>query len=92
MIGAGSHIPIMKWLPVMLRTLFYFVIGVALLYIPWVPLWTNNFFIAHYAWISVIGQNDYIRGAISGVGLADIWLAYEEFMRLAHSAGKGSPR
>lgn len=72
----------------MLRAIFYFVIGVALLYIPWIPLWTNNYFVLHYAWVSVIIQNDYFRGAISGVGLADIWLAYEELMRLLHSAEK----
>ncbi|HEV2498461.1 MAG TPA: hypothetical protein VGY31_02625 [Terriglobia bacterium] len=72
----------------MLRAILYFVIGVALLYIPWVPLWTNNYFVLHYAWVSVIVQNDYFRGAISGVGLADIWLAYEELMRLLHSAEK----
>ncbi|MGH9345564.1 MAG: hypothetical protein ACRD19_17590 [Terriglobia bacterium] len=72
----------------MLRILLYIVIGVALLYIPWVPLWTNNFFVLHYAWISVIVQNDFFRGAISGIGLADIWLAYEELMRRVHSAEK----
>ncbi|HEV2416792.1 MAG TPA: hypothetical protein VGX94_03240 [Terriglobia bacterium] len=72
----------------MLRAILYFVIGVALLYIPWVPLWTNNYFVLHYACVSVIAQNDYFRGAISGVGLADIWLAYEELMRLLHSAEK----
>lgn len=72
----------------MLRAILYFVIGVALLYIPWVPLWTNNYFVLHYAWVSVIAQNDYFRGAISGVGLADIWLAYEELMRLLRSAEK----
>lgn len=72
----------------MLRAILYFVIGVALLYIPWVPLWTSNYFVLHYAWVSVIVQNDYFRGAISGVGLADIWLAYEELMRLLHSVEK----
>ncbi|MGH9353708.1 MAG: hypothetical protein ACRD2G_16370 [Terriglobia bacterium] len=72
----------------MLRTLLYLLIGVALLYTPWVPLWTNNFFVVHYTWVAVIAQNDYVRGAISGVGLADVWLAYEELMRLVHSVEK----
>lgn len=72
----------------MLRALVYFVIGVALLYIPWIPIWTGNFFALHYAWVSSLMQNDFLRGAISGVGLADVWLAYEELMRLMRSSEK----
>jgi hypothetical protein len=82
----------MKWILVMLRIALYFVLGVALLYSPWIPLWMSNFFLVHYEWVSAIGHNDYVRGAVSGIGLADIWLAFEEIRRLSHSADKGAPR
>jgi hypothetical protein len=55
-----------------------FTMGVLLLFSPWASLWTSNFFVYHYAWLKELVRNDYIRGAVSGLGLADIGLgAYE---------------
>lgn len=67
----------MKWIAVMARILFYFSIGVVLFYSPWTSIWSNNFFLAHYAWIAAAAHNDFVRGAISGIGLANIWLAID---------------
>lgn len=72
----------------MLRALIYLAAGVALLYIPWTNVWTDNFFVVHSTWISALAQNDFFRGAISGIGLADIWLAYEELMQWGRGAEK----
>ena len=63
-------------------TVFYimlcFGMGIVLLLAPWLPDWTGNFFAQHYLWIKVLAHNDYVRGGISGIGLADLCLgAYE---------------
>ncbi|MGH9407373.1 MAG: hypothetical protein ACRD3D_16260 [Terriglobia bacterium] len=71
----------MKRLVVMLRVLLYLALGLALLYCPWLPVWTNNFFLTHHTWLSSAAHNDYVRGAISGVGVIDVWLAFEEVRR-----------
>jgi ABC-type spermidine/putrescine transport system permease subunit I len=55
-----------------------FSMGVVLLFSPWLPSWMGNFFVHHYAWVKELARNDYVRGAVSGLGLADLGLgAYE---------------
>jgi hypothetical protein len=63
-------------------TVFYimlcFTMGVLLLFSPWLPVWTSNFFVYHYVWVRELAHNGYIRGMVSGLGLGDIGLgAYE---------------
>ena len=71
-------------------TVFYimlcFAMGLVLLFAPWFPNWTNNFFAHHYSWVDALAHNDYLRGGISGVGLADVGLgAYESKRFRRHS-------
>jgi hypothetical protein len=65
-----------------LLTILYIVIcfemGVFLFVFPWVSLWSKNFFVDHYPLVSSIARNYFVRGAVSGIGLADIWLAFYE--------------
>lgn len=79
-----------------LLTILYIIVcfemGVLLFIFPWVSLWGKNFFIDHYPWVSSIVQNYFVRGAISGIGLADIWLAVYELWRLRHELGLVHPR
>ena len=67
--------------------LFCFEMGVFLFVLPWVSLWSKNFFVAQYPWVSSIALNYFVRGAVSGVGLADIWLAIFELWRLRRQLG-----
>lgn len=67
--------------------LFCFEMGVLLLILPWLSLWTKNFFVGQYPLISAIATNYFIRGAVSGIGLADIWLALYELWRLRRPLG-----
>jgi hypothetical protein len=59
-------------------TVFYimlcFTMGVLLLFAPWTTLWTDNLFLHHYTWVKDVARNDYFRGAVSGLGLADFGL------------------
>ena len=74
-----------------LLTVLYVIIclemGVLLFVFPWVPLWNNNFFIDHFPWLSHVARNYFVRGAISGIGLADIWLAFYEVSHLRSQVG-----
>ncbi len=74
-----------------LLTILYLVlcfeIGVFLLVFPWVSFWKKNFFVDHYPWVSSVALNYFVRGAISGIGLADIWLAVYETWRLRRQLG-----
>ena len=61
---------------------FCFAMGLLLLFMPWLPGWTSNFFAHHYPWVDTLARNDYLRGSISGIGLADIGLGTYETGRL----------
>jgi hypothetical protein len=79
----------------MFRILFYFVMGLALVVLPWAPLWSQNIFASHYLWVGSIMHNNFVRGAVSGLGLADVWIAMYETWRLgshAHPAQVRPPR
>ncbi len=71
---------------------FCFELGVMLLILPWVSTWTKNYFVVHSPLISGLAHNYFLRGAVSGLGLADIWLACFEFWRLRGILGLKGPR
>ena len=71
---------------------FCFEIGVFLFVFPWVSLWTKNYFVAHYPLFAAIARNYFLRGAVSGLGLADIWLAFFEIWRFRQHLGLASSR
>ena len=68
-----------------------FEIGVFLFVLPWLSIWDKNYFVAHYPLVSAIALNYFVRGAISGIGLADIWLAIFEMWRLRKLLGLVEP-
>lgn len=61
-----------------LYVLFCIEVGICLMVVPWVSLWSQNYFVGHYPWIAALSRNYFVRGAISGIGVADIWLAFYE--------------
>ena len=77
----------MNRLLMILYIVFCFELGVFLFIFPWHSLWIRNYFVGHYPWIGSIAHNYFLRGAVSGVGLADVWLACYEFWRLRSALG-----
>jgi hypothetical protein len=71
---------------------FCFEIGVFLFVFPWISLWTKNYFVGHYPWFASIARNYFLRGAVSGLGLADVWLAFFEVWRFRRELGFVGPR
>lgn len=70
-----------------LYIVFCFEMGVFLFVLPWVSLWNKNYFVGHYPMVAGIAANYFLRGAISGIGLADVWLAFYELWRLRRPLG-----
>ena len=84
---ASSQEPRMnRWLAI-LYVVICFEMGASLFLFPWVPLWSQNFFVGHYEWVFTLAHNYYVRGAISGLGLIDVFLAFHEVWRLRRSIG-----
>jgi hypothetical protein len=82
----------MSRLLTILYIVFCFELGVALFVLPWAALWIKNYFVDSYPWVSNIARNYFVRGAVSGIGLADIWLAVYEAWRFRRELRLVHPR
>jgi hypothetical protein len=71
----------MKRLLTLTRIVFFLSLGVFLFVVPWHEQWTSNFFTRHYFWLATLARNYFVRGAVSGIGLADIWMGILEVWR-----------
>jgi hypothetical protein len=77
----------MSRLFIILYILFCFEMGLFLFIFPWISIWTKNYFVGEYPLIASIASNYFVRGAVSGIGLADVWLAFYELWRFRRELG-----
>jgi hypothetical protein len=76
-----------------LFVIFCFELGLFLIVYPWTTAWDDNYFSqavpdrALSTW-RVLWSNHYVRGAVSGLGLVNIWIAVAEVFRLFASRGE----
>ena len=59
--------------------LFTLEIGMFLVLFPWFESWTSNYFQNSLPFLEAVWDDPYFRGAISGLGLVNIYLATVEF-------------
>ena len=87
--ATGPH-PRVTWfnrLTSVLLIVFCLELGLYLLIYPWTDSWSANYF----SWIGPLNlqpywhqlwNNSYVRGAVSGTGLVNIWVAVAEALRM----------
>ena len=63
--------------------LFCIEVGVVLLLLPWTLLWDNNYFFSLQPQHSEFWLSNHLRGAVSGVGLVNLWMGIHEVVRVA---------
>ena len=62
--------------------IFTFEIGLFLVVFPWVDIWSLNYFSEWLPALENIWDEPYFRGAITGLGLVNIYVACAEVLRL----------
>lgn len=83
----ASHPPqrIPRWLEraeLFLRVLLRMYIGLAVCYAPWSPLfWDQNPLFVQFPTLSIYAANGAVRGLISGLGLLNLWIAFQDAIR-----------
>jgi hypothetical protein len=65
--------------------IFCLVVGAFLIVIPWHPLWESNFLLAYAPSLRLVLLNNYLRGAVSGLGAVDVALGLAAIGRLIRS-------
>jgi hypothetical protein len=76
-----------------LFVVFCFELGLFLLVYPWTDAWGDNYFSVAVPDSALSGwralwNNTYVRGAVSGLGLVNVWIAVAEVFRMF--AGRGA--
>jgi hypothetical protein len=57
-------------------------IGIFLLVFPWTEYWDSNYFLHFAPSLENYWGNSYLRGAISGLGAVNLYIAFLEMFRL----------
>ena len=58
--------------------LFCFEIGLFLVFVPWSVLWENNVLLSYSFGLRSFLLNNFVRGAVSGLGVVDVGLGLSE--------------
>jgi polyferredoxin len=66
----------------LLYTAFFIEVGLLLIVIPWSKFWDRNYFAALYPLLRPIVTNDFVRGAISGLGVVNLIAGFSELAPL----------
>ncbi len=62
--------------------IFYIEIGLVLAVSPWSHFWDRNYFSDAIPLLHAITTNDFVRGAISGLGLVNLAVAFADLRSL----------
>jgi hypothetical protein len=65
-----------------MAAIFCFELGVFLLVFPWASEWDVNYFAFLPLWARTLWMSPYFRGAISGLGILNIYISFLEVFRL----------
>ena len=73
-----------------LLCLDFFLLGVLLVFLPWLGPWEHNYFLTRYPALIPILLHPSVRGAISGLGALDIVLAADVLRQDSSNIGPRS--
>ena len=66
---------------VVVYVLFCIELGLVLIVLPWTRFWFSDGWTSQWVWFQNLVQLGFVRGAVSGLGLLDIWLGVVEAVR-----------
>jgi hypothetical protein len=64
--------------------------GLLLILLPWSDYWQSNYFLIHFPDLGSIMRSPYLRGAVSGLGVLNVFFALESFRHRVTTFGKRS--
>jgi len=73
-----------------LSVLSSLLVGIVLVVAPWTSLWDSNYLLNPHPAVRRLLLSAFTRGAVTGLGLVNILLAFHEASRHLHTAGDGA--
>jgi formate hydrogenlyase subunit 3/multisubunit Na+/H+ antiporter MnhD subunit len=69
---------------------FFLEVGLLLILLPWSGFWEHNYFAARWAPLQSILTNNYVRGAVTGLGVVNLFAGFADLL-LVFAARPSSP-
>ena len=60
----------------LLYVAYFLEVGLLLILVPWSGFWERNYFAASLPALREILKNNFVRGAVSGLGIVNLWLGF----------------
>ncbi len=51
---------------------YFLEVGLILVFVPWSAFWERNYFVESFPILQAILRNDFLRGAITGIGVLNL--------------------
>jgi hypothetical protein len=61
---------------------FFLEVGLLLMVLPWSAFWDRNYFVAGWVLVREVATNNFVRGAVTGLGLVNLGAALSELASL----------
>ena len=75
----------------LLLVAFFFEVGFVLIVIPWSAFWDRNYFAQLAPALGTVITNNFVRGAVSGLGLINILVGLADLMALVLARSSERP-
>ena len=62
----------------LLLVAYFIEVGLLLVLVPWSPFWERNYFLTALPALHEIVRNNYLRGAVSGLGVVNLLMGFHE--------------
>jgi hypothetical protein len=66
----------------LLQIVFFFEVGFVLAVVPWSAYWDNNYFVETVPWVRSVASNNFVRGAVTGLGLVNVLVGAVELVSI----------
>ncbi len=70
---------------------FFLEVGFLLLLLPWSAFWEHNYFAAAWPPLRPILTNNFVRGAVSGLGLVNLYAAFADLVFVFRRRDREAP-
>jgi len=64
--------------------------GLFLILVPWSPVWERNLLPGYFTPIASLLRSYFMKGAISGLGLVNLWIGFTEAVSLSRRGSSPS--
>jgi len=61
--------------------IFCLELGLLMIVLPWTQFWMSNSLFASLPWLRPVVEHNFLRGAVSGLGVLDLWIGFSELGR-----------